>query len=150
VRSRGPHSLMACVRRLSRGVCVAAGFRSTPVLATLLGYVATTEDPLTGASLLLAYTRRAHEPSYVAPSPSHRRPHCVCVCVCVCGWGAVDTSPSLTVCVVWLGCSGYVSPLLAAAFFAGALKQLLEMRAYSAWITPARCARRKPAALHPA
>jgi hypothetical protein len=92
VRSRGPHSLMACVRRLSRGVCVAAGFRSTPVLATLLGYVATTEDPLTGASLLLAYTRRAHEPSYVAPSPSHRRPHCVCVCVCV-----------------WLGCGGYVS-----------------------------------------
>jgi len=67
---------------------LAASPCSTPVLATLLGYVATTGDPITGGSLLLAYT------------------------------------------------SGYVSPLLIAAFFAGALKQLLELRQWSTWITP--------------
>eukprot|EP00241_Pyramimonas_parkeae_P007394 CAMPEP_0114256350 /NCGR_PEP_ID=MMETSP0058-20121206/18099_1 /TAXON_ID=36894 /ORGANISM="Pyramimonas parkeae, CCMP726" /LENGTH=310 /DNA_ID=CAMNT_0001370897 /DNA_START=33 /DNA_END=965 /DNA_ORIENTATION=+ len=67
---------------------LAASPCSTPVLATLLGYVATTGDPATGSTLLLAYT------------------------------------------------SGYVSPLLGAAFFAGALKQILEIRQYSAWISP--------------
>jgi len=39
---------------------LAASPCSTPVLATLLGYVAQTQDPARGASLLLAYTRRAH------------------------------------------------------------------------------------------
>ena len=38
---------------------LAASPCSTPVLATLLGYVASTGDPARGASLLLAYTRRA-------------------------------------------------------------------------------------------
>ena len=38
---------------------LAASPCSTPVLATLLGYVASTGDPARGASLLLAYTRCA-------------------------------------------------------------------------------------------
>ncbi|KAK3240010.1 hypothetical protein CYMTET_50106 [Cymbomonas tetramitiformis] len=67
---------------------LAASPCSTPVLATLLGYVATTGDGLTGGALLLTYT------------------------------------------------CGYVSPLLAAAIFAGALKQLLELRQWTALITP--------------
>mmetsp|Transcript_3993 Transcript_3993/g.4535 ORF Transcript_3993/g.4535 Transcript_3993/m.4535 type:complete len:326 (-) Transcript_3993:259-1236(-) len=68
---------------------LAASPCSTPVLATILGYVAQTEDPVTGGSLLLAYT------------------------------------------------SGYVSPILVAAFFAGALKSILQVRGKLAWITPA-------------
>jgi cytochrome c biogenesis protein CcdA len=35
---------------------LAASPCSTPVLATLLAYVATSQDPLTGGALLLAYT----------------------------------------------------------------------------------------------
>lgn len=35
---------------------LAASPCSTPVLATLLAYVATSKDPLTGGALLLAYT----------------------------------------------------------------------------------------------
>jgi len=62
---------------------------STPVLATLLGFVAATEDPLLGGGLLLAYT------------------------------------------------CGYVSPLLAVAAGTGSVKQALELRQYSAWVTPA-------------
>ncbi|CAL8460682.1 g213 [Coccomyxa elongata] len=68
---------------------LAASPCSTPVLATLLAYVATSEDPFLGGGLLLAYT------------------------------------------------SGYVVPLLMAATFAGSLKQVLAMRQWSAWITPA-------------
>ena len=34
-------------------------------------------------------------------------------------------------------CTRYVGPLLVAATFAGALKQVLAMRQWSAWITPA-------------
>lgn len=37
---------------------------------------------------------------------------------------------------------GYVAPLLAAASFTGALKQLLELRKFSAWINPARSGHR--------
>ena len=37
---------------------LAASPCSTPVLATLLGYVASTGDPVRGGTLLLAYTRR--------------------------------------------------------------------------------------------
>lgn len=68
---------------------LAASPCSTPVLATLLAYVATTGDPLMGGALLFAYT------------------------------------------------SGYVGPLLAAATFTSALKGLLAVRQYSAWVTPA-------------
>lgn len=32
---------------------------------------------------------------------------------------------------------GYVSPLLAAALFTGALQRILAMRQWSAWLTPA-------------
>lgn len=68
---------------------LAASPCATPVLATLLGYVATTGDPLTGGTLLLAYT------------------------------------------------SGYVVPLLVAASATDALKRVLALRSYSAWVTPA-------------
>eukprot|EP00898_Chlorokybus_atmophyticus_P008815 jgi/Chlat1/8935/Chrsp94S08247 len=68
---------------------LAASPCSTPVLATLLAYVASSGDPLLGGALLLAYT------------------------------------------------SGYVAPLLVAATFTGALKQLLSLRQFSAWVTPA-------------
>lgn len=68
---------------------LAASPCSTPILATLLAYVSTTRDPVTGAALLFAYTL------------------------------------------------GYVSPLLAAALFTGALQRLLSVRQWSAWVTPA-------------
>ncbi|KAG2297100.1 hypothetical protein Bca52824_043769 [Brassica carinata] len=43
-------------------IALAASPCSTPVLATLLGYVATSTDPVVGGSLLLTYTT-----GYVAP-----------------------------------------------------------------------------------
>ncbi|TMX04025.1 hypothetical protein EJD97_011970 [Solanum chilense] len=67
---------------------LAASPCSTPVLATLLGYVATSRDPVIGGSLLLTYT------------------------------------------------TGYVTPLLLAASFAGALQSILSFRKFSAWINP--------------
>ncbi|UZQ55897.1 cytochrome c biogenesis protein CcdA [Trichothermofontia sichuanensis B231] len=62
---------------------------STPVLATLLTWIATTQDPVLGGVLLLAYT------------------------------------------------AGYVVPLILAGTFTVAIKQFLELRQWSAWITPA-------------
>ena len=62
---------------------------STPVLATLLAWVAATQDWVFGASLLLAYT------------------------------------------------GGYVAPLILAGTFTASIKQLLELRRWSSWITPA-------------
>jgi len=61
---------------------------STPVLATLLTWVATTQDPLLGSVLLLAYT------------------------------------------------AGYVAPLILAGTFTVTIKKFLELRQWSAWITP--------------
>jgi len=68
---------------------LAASPCSTPVLATLLAYVSTTKDPLTGSALLFAYAL------------------------------------------------GYVAPLLAAALFTGTLKNIMEVRKWSGWVTPA-------------
>lgn len=62
---------------------------STPVLATLLAWVASTGDPLVGGGLLLAYT------------------------------------------------IGYAAPLVLAGTFTAAIKQFLELRRWSGWITPA-------------
>lgn len=62
---------------------------STPVLATLLAWVASTGDPLVGGGLLLAYT------------------------------------------------IGYAAPLVLAGTFTAAIKQFLELRRWSSWITPA-------------
>lgn len=62
---------------------------STPVLATLLAYVSTTDDYLQGGLLLFAYAL------------------------------------------------GYVAPLLAAAVFTDSLKQIMSMRKYTVWVTPA-------------
>jgi len=62
---------------------------STPVLATLLAWVASTGDPLLGGGLLLAYT------------------------------------------------IGYAAPLVLAGTFTAAIKQFLELRRWSSWITPA-------------
>ncbi len=62
---------------------------STPVLATLLAWISTTQDPLLGAGLLLSYT------------------------------------------------AGYTAPLLIAGTFTAAIKRFLELRRWSAWITPA-------------
>ena len=62
---------------------------STPVLATLLGWIATTQNLLLGGGLLLAYT------------------------------------------------VGYAAPLILAGTFAGTMKQLLELRRWAGWITPA-------------
>lgn len=67
---------------------LAASPCSTPILATLLAYVSTTQEPVTGAALLFAYAL------------------------------------------------GYVSPLLAAALFTGALKGILSVRQWTAWVTP--------------
>lgn len=67
---------------------LAASPCSTPVLASLLAYVASSQDALVGGGLLLAYT------------------------------------------------TGYVTPLLVAASFTGALKRILSFRQFSAWINP--------------
>jgi len=61
---------------------------STPVLASLLAWVASTQDLAVGAGLLLAYA------------------------------------------------IGYVAPLVVAGTFAAAIKQFLELRAWSGWIVP--------------
>ena len=61
---------------------------STPVLATLLGWISTTQDPVLGGTLLISYT------------------------------------------------AGYVSPLILAGTFTAAIKKLLELRQWSAWVTP--------------
>ncbi|MBD2445651.1 cytochrome c biogenesis protein CcdA [Nostoc sp. FACHB-152] len=61
---------------------------STPVLASLLGWVANTQDLILGAVLLLSYT------------------------------------------------AGYVAPLILAGTFTAAIKKLLELRRWSAWINP--------------
>ena len=55
------NALPSAVKAYAAGLtfALAASPCSTPVLATLLGYVASTGDPARGASLLLAYTRRA-------------------------------------------------------------------------------------------
>lgn len=55
-----PSSVQAYLAGLT--FALAASPCSTPVLATLLGYVATSKDPLIGGSLLLSYTT-----GYVAP-----------------------------------------------------------------------------------
>eukprot|EP00775_Hariotina_reticulata_P009922 gene9922-10079_t len=68
---------------------LAASPCSTPVLATLLAYVSSQQDPAQAALLLLLYS------------------------------------------------CGYVAPLLVAASATGAAKQLLSLRQYSAWVTPA-------------
>ncbi|CAJ1978610.1 unnamed protein product [Sphenostylis stenocarpa] len=81
-----PSSVQAYLAGLT--FALAASPCSTPVLATLLGYVAASKDPVIGGSLLLTYT------------------------------------------------TGYVSPLLLAATFAGALQSLLSFRQFSAWINP--------------
>ncbi|CAI5472344.1 unnamed protein product [Closterium sp. Yama58-4] len=62
---------------------------ATPVLASLLAYVATTGDAVLGGALLLVYTL------------------------------------------------GFVSPLMVAAAFTGALKRLLALRQHALWINPA-------------
>jgi cytochrome c-type biogenesis protein len=55
VRSLGlPPPVQAYLAGLT--FALAASPCSTPVLATLLAYVATTKDPVTGGALLLAYT----------------------------------------------------------------------------------------------
>ncbi|KAJ8567897.1 hypothetical protein K7X08_020619 [Anisodus acutangulus] len=81
-----PSSVQAYLAGLT--FALAASPCSTPVLATLLGYVATSRDPFIGGSLLLTYT------------------------------------------------TGYVTPLLLAASFAGALQSILSFRKFSAWINP--------------
>jgi cytochrome c-type biogenesis protein len=68
---------------------LAASPCSTPILATLLGFVGTSRDPLTGGALLLAYTL------------------------------------------------GYCAPLLCAALFTGALKDIMGVRRWSGWVSPA-------------
>ncbi|GFH13656.1 DsbD domain-containing protein [Haematococcus lacustris] len=82
-----PPALQAYLAGLA--FALAASPCATPVLATLLAWVANTGDPVQGAALLLAYT------------------------------------------------SGYVAPLLLAATVTGSMKQLLSLRQYSAWVTPA-------------
>lgn len=62
---------------------------STPVLATLLAWVSTTQNPVMGSVLLLSYT------------------------------------------------VGYVAPLILAGTFTALIKQLLALRQWSGWITPA-------------
>ncbi|CAN4102842.1 unnamed protein product [Withania somnifera] len=81
-----PSSVQAYLAGLT--FALAASPCSTPVLATLLGYVATSRDPFIGGSLLLTYT------------------------------------------------TGYVTPLLLAASFAGALQSILSFRKFSSWINP--------------
>lgn len=70
VREAGGGRLPASAKAYLAGLtfALAASPCSTPVLATLLGYVATTGDPLRGSTLLLTYTRRG------AGGPGRGRP----------------------------------------------------------------------------
>jgi len=81
-----PPSLRAYLIGLTFGLV--ASPCSTPVLATLLAWISTTEDPLLGSGLLLTYT------------------------------------------------VGYAAPLVLAGTFTATIKQMLEMRRWSGWITP--------------
>ncbi|GFH18256.1 DsbD domain-containing protein [Haematococcus lacustris] len=86
---------------------LAASPCATPVLATLLAWVANTGDPVQGAALLLAYTS-----GYVAPL-------------------------LLAATVTPLAADWLTLQLLLAAWLQGSMKQLLSLRQYSAWVTPA-------------
>ena len=86
---------------------------STPVLATLLAYVSATQDPFLGGALLITYTTGCVV-----------NPNCEDIC-----------QPFLR--MVICACCRYVSPLLVAATFAGALKQVMALRQWSGWVTPA-------------
>ena len=93
---------------------LAASPCSTPVLATLLAFVASTGDAVKGGSLLLAYTSGCGPRCSCPPawSDSQMRAHCPVLC-------------------------RYVVPLLVAATFTGALTQVMAVRQWSTWITPA-------------
>ena len=70
------NALPSAVKAYAAGLtfALAASPCSTPVLATLLGYVASTGDPARGASLLLAYTRRvARRGAPACPACAHGR-----------------------------------------------------------------------------
>lgn len=82
-----PEGLRAYLLGLTFGLV--ASPCSTPVLATLLAWVSTTQRPVVGGVLLLAYT------------------------------------------------VGYSAPLILAGTFTASIKKLLELRRWSAWITPA-------------
>lgn len=81
-----PPALKALLAGLTFGLI--ASPCSTPVLASLLAWVASRQDLLLGSGLLLAYT------------------------------------------------AGYVMPLILVGIFTGSLKQLLELRQWSGWLTP--------------
>jgi cytochrome c-type biogenesis protein len=121
---RSSNSLSQAAKAYLAGLtfALAASPCSTPVLATLLGYVASTGDPLRGGTLLLAYTR------------------------CASLHGAWDDSgfdvrhrrlPDALTALRFRVRSGYVTPLLVAASATGALTRVLALRQYSAWVTPA-------------
>ncbi|XBH68841.1 hypothetical protein VPH35_096892 [Triticum aestivum] len=61
-----PSSVQAYLAGLT--FALAASPCSTPVLATLLGYVATSRDPIVGGSLLLTYTTGYVAPLFIAAS----------------------------------------------------------------------------------
>ncbi|KAK9867225.1 hypothetical protein WJX84_011459 [Apatococcus fuscideae] len=50
---------------------------------------------------------------------------------------STTSDPSLGALLLLTYTTGYVAPLLVAATFTGAVKQLLEVRKFSAWVTPA-------------
>jgi cytochrome c-type biogenesis protein len=87
ISSDWPQGLRSYLMGLTFGLV--ASPCSTPVLATLLTWMASTQDPLLGGGLLLCYA------------------------------------------------AGYVAPLVIAGTFAAGLKQVLAVRQWSGWITPA-------------
>lgn len=112
---------------IGTSLCFPTG-RSTPVLATLLAYVGSTGDPVKGGSLLLAYTS-GYVVRYDVLSD-------LAAATRIPGWCCQRercTTNSHSAPRV----AAVQAPLLAAATFTGALKDIVAVRQYSAWITPA-------------
>lgn len=119
---------------------LAASPCSTPILATLLAYVSTTRDPVTGAhrAALCLELRPACPQHYLHSSA-------LSGAVCSAGCSAAFCTPAPTPPRSWppggallfAYTLGYVAPLLGAALFTGALQRILAVRQWSAWVTPA-------------
>ena len=116
---------------------LAASPCSTPILATLLAYVSTTRDPVTGGwasgragggrGWLVCWEREvAGRRGPVVGVTAHPRLFPPPPTLLLAG-GALLFAYTL----------GYVLPLLAAAAFTGALQRLLAVRQASTWVTPA-------------
>ena len=131
---------------------LAASPCSTPILATLLAYVSTTRDPVTGAHPLCCPLLASRGVLACCQLPASPRcsacQHHLAAAPRLCCLGACAPLPHPPLCsrprvqpaggaLLFAYTLGYVGPLLAAALFTGALQRILSVRQWSAWVTPA-------------